>query len=58
MIMQMPSDSQFKLVTIAACPEITEEIWSIRDPNQRVMLHVGGSGGVFIDVDCYMWRMR
>ena len=56
--MQMPPEAQFKLVTIAACPEITEEIWSILDPSQRLMLHVGGSGGVFIDLDCREWRMQ
>lgn len=55
MIMQMPPEAQFKVVSIAACPEATEDIWGMLEKDQRIILHVGGTGGVFIDVDCRRW---
>jgi hypothetical protein len=55
MIMQMPPEAQFKVVSIAACPESTEDIWGMLEKDQRIILHVGGTGGVFIDVDCRRW---
>ncbi|MHB1085605.1 MAG: hypothetical protein ACYCZA_12315 [Thiobacillus sp.] len=55
MIMQMPPEAQFKVVSVAACPEASEDIWGMLEKNQRIILHVGGTGGVFIDVDCRKW---
>lgn len=55
MIMQMPPEAQFKVVSIAACPEATEDIWGMLEKDQRIILHVAGTGGVFIDVDCRRW---
>jgi hypothetical protein len=55
MIMRMPPENQFKLISTIACPDWMEPIWSIVDRNHRIVLHVSGSGGIFIDVDCRSW---
>ncbi len=58
MIMQLPPEAQFKTVSIAACPEPSEEIWRMINQSQRLNLHVGWAGGIFIDVDCRKWSVE
>jgi hypothetical protein len=55
---RLKENAAFKWAADSVCPEITEEIWSILDPHQRIMLHiVGSSGEAFMHVDCLVGRM-
>lgn len=56
-IANLPPENQFKMVALAGCPGALEPIWSILDPNHRLMLLASGADGIFIDIDCRMWRI-
>ena len=58
MIMSMDRERQFSLVSKLLCPSKREDIWNILDRKNRLVVQAGGTSGIFIDVDCSLWRQK
>lgn len=53
-IMSEKPGMQFAAISLA-CPSKRSKAWTLLGNRHTIILHAGGSGGAFIEVDCRRW---